>query len=58
MTIKIKIIEEFSNEKKFAKNVENYLNSIDFEYILHYAVSISEKGFLYSALIIQKYRDA
>lgn len=40
MSIKVKIIEE-------------YLNSIVGKYKLNYSVTISDKGFLYSVLIIQ-----
>lgn len=55
MTVEIKIIEEFTDEKKFAKRVENYLNETpDKKHSIHYAVSVSGKGFLYSALIVSK----
>jgi len=53
--LEIKIIEEFSDEKKFAKRVQDYINETpDRKHKIHYAVSISDKGFLYSALISSK----
>ena len=53
MVIETKIIEEFSDEKKFAKRIQDHLNtSPEKKHDVHYVVSQSDKGFLYSALII------
>lgn len=53
--ITVTTIEEFTNTEKFANRVQDYLqkNSTS-ENTIHYAVSDSGKGFLYSALIITK----
>lgn len=53
--VSVTVIEEFNNEKKFANRIQNHLqkNSTS-ENTVHYAVSDSGRGFLYSALIITK----
>lgn len=52
--MKVTIIEEFTNEKKFGKKVEDYMNEdITAKYTVAYAITMSPKGFLYSALIIK-----
>jgi len=53
--VSVTIIEEFTNEKKFANRVQDHLQkNPTSENTVHYAVSESGKGFLYSALIITK----
>lgn len=51
--MEVKIIEEFTDEEKFAKRIKEYLqkqNAVSTE--THYAITQSERGFLYTALII------
>jgi len=50
-----KIIEEFSDEEKFASRIQDYLNNIaDKKHTIHYGITHSGKGFLYSALIVSR----
>lgn len=49
--VSVSLIEEFTDEKKFAARVKNHVKSPG-THDVHYAVTHSGKGFLYSALII------
>lgn len=49
--VTVSLIEEFTDEKKFADRVKTHLENTG-THDIHYAVTHSGKGFLYSALII------
>lgn len=49
--VSVTVIEEFTDEKKFADRIKTHLETTG-THDVHYDVTDSPKGFLYSALII------
>lgn len=56
MDVTIKIIEEHTDEEKFAQRVADTMKELD-TINVHYAVTLSEIGYLYSAMIIKTTRE-
>lgn len=56
MKVEITIIEEHTDELKFASRVASKMEDMETENV-HYAVTKGENGYLYSAMIIKKNDD-
>ena len=56
MKVEIAMIEEHTDELKFASRVASKMEDMETENV-HYAVTKGENGYLYSAMIIKKNDD-